>query len=192
MDIQHGGNIRGVRLEQNTIRESILHTAFPPLRWRAARGARVFHLVVVAAHHHLQVLVILGIPLLVLLPLILPLHPHLPFVRRRKLRQRQLLEAREGGSRRQTRRQLVIVEQRLLGVGIALSHGLCDEPHALGVNPARRSHLCRRHVDAVVQVAQHECKTLSRVVRHHRLDKLAAVDESRHDLLRVVVAAIQL
>ena len=186
--IQHRRTIRIKCPEKNTVRIS---TPYSPITLSRRRPFVSFLRQFVQIPYSLLLRVPAGICLKPL-PLTPHSHPHLLLVRRREPRQRQLLEAGERRASRQTRRQLVIVEQRLLGVGIALSHGLCDEPHALGVKPARRSHLCRRHVDAVVQVAQHECKTLSRVVRHHRLDKLAAVDESRHDLLRVVVAAIQL
>ena len=194
MDIQHGGNIRGVRLEQNTIRESILHTAFPPLRWRTSRGARVFHLVVVAAHHHLQVLVILGIPLLVLLPLILPLHPHLPFVRRRKLRQRQLLEAGEGGSRRQTRRQLVIVNQRAHRLRVLVAHRLHDQAQALRITISCSTNLLRRHIDTVVHIAhgKHEAFVLFLPVQHQSLHQFSTTHIPHNLLHGVLVAFLQL
>lgn len=186
--IQHRRTVRIICPKKNTVRIATPHSP-NTLSRRCPLVSLLRQFVQIP--HRLLLRVPAGIGLKPLLLTRLS-HPHLLLVRRRELRQRQLLKAGKCRTSRQTRRELIIVEQSLLGLSVSPSYGLRDEPHALGVKPARRSHLGRRHVDAVVQVAQHECKTSSRVVCHHRLDKLAGVDESRHDLLRVVVAASEL
>ena len=163
--IQHGRTVRVKCPKKNAVGVSTPHSPKLPPRGRSLRSL-LRHLVQIR-HGRL-----LRIPAEIELKPLRLTHlprPHLLLVRRRERRQRQFLEARERRARRQTRRQLLVVAQRLQRRRVAVSHCLRDEPHALEVKSAPCSDRCGRHVDAIVQVAQHEGKAARRAVFDHRV-----------------------
>ena len=167
--IQHGRTIRVKCPKKNAVGVSTPHSPKLSPRGRSLRSL-LRHLVQI--RHGRLLRIPAGIELKPLRLTHLP-QLHLLLVRRRERRQRQFLEARERRARRQTRRQLLVVAQRLQCRRVAVSHRLRDKPHALEVKSAPCSDRCGRHIDAVVQVAQHEGEAARRAVLDHRVHQLA-------------------
>lgn len=116
IDVQHGSDIRRIRLEKDTICETGCSSS----------STCILHFMIIAAEHNLRVRVAFWITFIQSLSIIVSTNIYFSLICGSESREGQFLEAREGRRCGQTRSQLIVINEREEGFGVLLTHTFDD------------------------------------------------------------------